>query len=117
MSTVQSGIDMLPFIISLVVASVLAGSWITRTGYYAPCMIVGPIFISIEASLITTLVPNSSSSMWISYQIIFGLGIGLGMQQPAMAAQTMLTQPDVPVGASLMNFVQQLGCAIFMSVG
>jgi hypothetical protein len=36
---------------------------------------------------------------------------------PGLAAQTVLKNADVPIGASLMFFAQWLGGAIFVSVG
>jgi hypothetical protein len=42
--------------------------------------------------------------------------MGLGMQQPSMAAQTALERKDVSVGVSLMFFGQSLGGAVFISV-
>lgn len=38
-------------------------------------------------------------------------------QAPNMAAQTVLSRQDVPIGASLMFFGQQLFGAVFVSVG
>ena len=39
------------------------------------------------------------------------------MQQPSLAAQTVLDRDDVPVGISLMFFANSLGGAVFVSVG
>ena len=54
---------------------------------------------------------------WIGYQALIGLGIGMGMLQPSMAAQTTLLKKDVPIGVALVTFNQALGGAIFLSVG
>ena len=42
--------------------------------------------------------------MWIGYQACFGLGSGLGMNQPLMIAQTVLALDDVSVGTTRVNF-------------
>lgn len=39
------------------------------------------------------------------------------MQQPLIAVQTVLDIRDVPVGTSLIIFVQTLGGALFVSIG
>ncbi|KAK4982482.1 hypothetical protein LTR50_007722 [Elasticomyces elasticus] len=49
--------------------------------------------------------------------VLLGFGIGFGMQQGAMAVQTVLSKEDVPTGVSLMFFWQQLGRSTFVSVG
>ncbi|TPR05376.1 hypothetical protein CAN33_0034425 [Aspergillus niger] len=54
---------------------------------------------------------------WIGFQILYGYGLGSSTQINNMAAQTVLSQKDVAIGASLMFFGQQLFGAIFTSVG
>lgn len=34
--------------------------------------------------------------MWIGYQAIYGFGVGAGMQQAVIAAQTVCTLDDIP---------------------
>jgi MFS family permease len=114
---VESGIRSLAMVISLVVASMSSGFLITAIGYYTPFMIAGSVLMSIGAGLLITLTPDISEGKWIGYQILFGFGLGMGMQQANLAAQTVLSRADVPVGASLMVFAQTLGGAVFLSVG
>ena len=114
---VESGIRNLALVLALVTMSISCGLIITAMGYYAPFMIVASILMSVGAGMLTTLTPNSGPNMWIGYQIIFGLGLGMGIQQPNLAAQTVLSRKDVSIGASLMVFSQSLGGAVFISVG
>jgi hypothetical protein len=113
---VQSGIDNLPFVLSLVVAAITSGYIITKIGYYTPFMLMCSVFMSIGAGLITTLQIDTSSAKWIGYQIIFGSGLGMGMQQSSLAAQAVLTREDISTGVSLMFFGQSLGGAIFVCI-
>jgi len=46
-----------------------------------------------------------------------GIGIGLGLQQPLIAVQTILDISEVPIGTSIIIFVQTLGGALFVSIG
>lgn len=41
--------------------------------------------------------------MWIGYQAIIGIGIGLGMQQPLIAVQAVLDISQVPIGTSIVS--------------
>ncbi|OCK89520.1 putative efflux pump antibiotic resistance protein [Cenococcum geophilum 1.58] len=113
----KSGIDVIPFILALVTGSILAGGMVQRLGYYTPFMIASSVLMSIGAGLISTWQPNTGHAKWIGYQVIFGLGLGIGMQQPSMAAQVVLPNTDVPTGVSLMFFAQNVGGAVFVSVG
>ncbi|KAI1176176.1 MFS general substrate transporter [Nemania sp. FL0916] len=116
-SAVNSGIRNLPMLLSVVVASLLAGGLITAFGYYTPFMILGVILAAVGGGLLTTWKPDTDTATWIGYQIIFGLGVGFGLQQPLIAVQTVLDIKDVPVGTSVIAFMQTLGGALFVSVG
>lgn len=116
-TAVHSGIDTIPLVLGLVVGSIISGAVITNTGYYTPFMFVSTIFMSVGAGLISTFKVHTSSSAWIGYQVLYGLGLGCGMQQPSLAAQAVLAQEDVSIGISLMFFAQNFGGAVFSSVG
>ncbi|CAG8918355.1 unnamed protein product [Penicillium salamii] len=112
----KSGIMNLPTIIAVVVVSILCGGLVTACGYYTPFMIGASIIMTIGAGLLTTLEVDSNHAKWIGYQALFGIGIGMGMQQPMIVTQTALKPADVPVGTAMVIFAQTLGGAIFISV-
>ncbi|KAL8783256.1 MAG: hypothetical protein Q9213_004768 [Squamulea squamosa] len=116
-SAVKSGIMSLPLVLGLVIMGISTGILTKKIGYYTPWMIMSSIITPIGAGLITTFTPHTSHSAWIGYQALFGIGFGLGMQQPSVAAQTVLPRNDVSIGAALMMFSQTFGGAIFISVG
>ncbi|EGD94048.1 major facilitator superfamily transporter [Trichophyton tonsurans CBS 112818] len=115
-TAVQSGIDTIPMVLSLVVGSILSGSIITATGHYVPWMYVSTVLMSIGAGLTTTFKADTNHSAWIGYQVLFGFGIGTGMQQASLAAQTVLNMKDLSTGVSLMFFAQSLGGALFVAI-
>ncbi|KAJ5707737.1 hypothetical protein N7488_007538 [Penicillium malachiteum] len=114
---VKSGIYTLPFVLSLVVASISGGLLTQKIGYYVPVMYLGPSLISIGIGLMTTFNLSTGSPHWIGYQFISGFGFGLGMQINGLVVQRILPPPDIPIGVALMFFLQQLGGSIFITVG
>ena len=112
----SSGLATLPTILSLVVGTIIAGGLVQRLGYPAPFMYISAILASIGGGLISTWKIGVPRSMWIGSQVLFGLGIGMGMQQPSMTAQIVLEKLDVPTGVALMFFGQNLGGAVFVAV-
>jgi len=54
--------------------------------------------------------------MWIGYEALFGLGIGAGLMQTVLIAQTVLDIDDTPTGTAALIFFQTLGGAIMISV-
>ncbi|KAJ5358444.1 uncharacterized protein N7496_010857 [Penicillium cataractarum] len=115
-TAVKSGIDTIPMVLALVVGAIFSGGIITATGYYVPWMFVATILMSTGAGLMTTFKLDTNHAAWIGYQVLFGLGIGTGLQQPSLAAQTILPMEEVAIGVSLMFFAQSLGGAVFIAV-
>ncbi|KAI1853207.1 hypothetical protein JX266_001913 [Neoarthrinium moseri] len=116
-SAVKSGIYTIPIVLSMVVASIMSGGVTQKIGYYVPAMIISPSLLAVGEGLMSTFSPGESSSRWIGYQFLAGFGLGIGMQSSGLAVQAVLGRPDVPTGVSIIFFMQQLGGAIFTSVG
>ncbi|KAI5926644.1 major facilitator superfamily domain-containing protein [Camillea tinctor] len=116
-TAIQSGIYTLPFVLSLVVASILSGAFTQKVGYYVPAMIISPSLLAVGQGLMSTFRVHEVSSHWIGFQVVAGFGLGAGMQASNLAAQAVLPLPDVPTGIAIMFFAQQLGGGIFTSVG
>lgn len=103
--------------LSLVVSSVISGVITQKMGYYVPSMLVSPAIMTIGEGLLSTLHQYSPSSHWAAYQFLAGFGLGFGMQTAGLAVQTVLPKEDVSTGVAINFFVQQLGGAVFTSVG
>ncbi|KAJ6444363.1 efflux pump antibiotic resistance protein [Purpureocillium lavendulum] len=114
---VKSGIYTIPLVLSLVVAGILSAAFTQRIGYYVPSMIICSCVTAIGQGLMTTFTPSTGSSHWIAYQFLTGFGVGLGMQTVGLAVQATLPKEDIPSGLAVTFFAQQLGGAIFVSVG
>jgi MFS family permease len=78
----QSGIDIIPYMISMVVGSGLSGYLNKVTGVYKPYMIAGPILYAIAGGLFFTIDQNTPNARIIGFQIILGFGAGIAFQQP-----------------------------------
>ncbi len=117
MDPLKSGIYTLPIMLSLVVSSLFSGIFTQKVGYYVPSAILAPTIMAVGEGLLSTFTPETGSQQWIGYQFLAGFGLGFGMQIGNLAAQTVLAPADIPTGTAIMFFVQQLGGAVFTSVG
>ncbi|KAG0648700.1 MFS acetylaranotin efflux transporter ataA, partial [Hyphodiscus hymeniophilus] len=115
-SATHAGIQLLPLLISTVLSSIVTGGLITAVGYYAPVMLFCMVLFCIGSGLITTFSINTPLSQWFGYQVITGLGIGVGFQGGVVIVQTVLPLKDVPVATACVSFFQTLGGALFISV-
>ncbi|KAF5859871.1 hypothetical protein ETB97_002362 [Aspergillus alliaceus] len=116
-SAVNSGIQLLPTMLSLVVGSLASGLTTPKIGYYTPFAISGSCIMSIGAGLLTMLQVHTVEAKCIGYQILYGFGMGLCFQQPNLAAQAVLPALDVPIGLAIVFFSQLLGAAVLVPVG
>jgi hypothetical protein len=116
-SAMQSGINTIPLVLSVVVGSIMSGGLTQRIGYYTPFMIVGSTLMAVGTGLLTTWNMHTGSSMWIGYQVILGFGVGCTMQHPNLAVQIVLLKQDIPTGTAVLSLCQTLGGAVFTAVG
>jgi MFS family permease len=115
-SAVRSGIDLLPFMISDIVGVVSAGFLVNRFGWYNPFMFAPLILGTVGAGLMYTWDVDTPTSRLIGYQILFGLGVGLGQQQAIVAVQAGSKNVDIASGIALLCFAENFGGALFVSV-
>lgn len=91
----QSGVRNLPLILGTTIATILSGGLITAFGHFVPYMIAGSIMSTIGSGLLYTLSTTSSSSKWIGYQALVGLGVGLALQIPVISGQAVVAPTDL----------------------
>ena len=60
--------------------SLTDGPIVGKLGYYLPFSVLGALLAAIANGLFSTLSPGTSTGKWVGYQIIGGVGRGLGMQ-------------------------------------
>ncbi|KAL9114715.1 MAG: hypothetical protein Q9227_001393 [Pyrenula ochraceoflavens] len=111
----RSGVMLLPFLLGVIVMSIIAGVAVTNFGYFVPAMLSASIVMSVGAGLLTTFETSTDHPKWIGYQTLLGLGVGLGIQQPIVCAQTVLKTEDVPIGTCVIMLMQSLGGALSLA--
>lgn len=71
--------------------------------------------MTIGCGLTTTLSQTSPPRLWIPYQALTGVGIGLCFQAPVMAAQALAAHADVSATTAMLLFFQTMGGAFMVS--
>ncbi|KAF4629471.1 hypothetical protein G7Y89_g8680 [Cudoniella acicularis] len=111
-----SGIRTIPYLASIIVASIIVGAGITTIGTYKPFMICGAAVFTVGAGLFYLLKVDSSAGKWIGFQLLSGFGAGAGVQIPFIAVQVVLNAKDMPTGNAIAIFFNSLGGAISISI-
>ena len=108
-SPTQSGLELLPLMVGLLLASIISGRRITTTGRYKRFPIAGTALTAVGLSLLSTL--GSDTPYWrtSSFMLTLGVGIGLVMQVIVLAIQNSVDPKDMGVATSSATFFRSLG--------
>ena len=104
----QSGLQLLPLMLSLVVFSFVTGGLVTVLGYYTPFIIIGSAMFVIGAGLVTTYKVDTPAWTAYGYTIVVGAGCGLAFQNAFMAVQAVLPPSTLAIGNAIIMFAQTL---------
>ncbi|KAI4270967.1 MAG: hypothetical protein L6R38_006970 [Xanthoria sp. 2 TBL-2021] len=107
-SAPQSGILFRALASPKVLAIVLMGVIVTRTGYYAPFMFLGAAVAIVGTSLLSRIGLETSTVKWAAYSVITGTGIGIGIQLPYTALQAVLSPRAIAIPIRNTIFVNSL---------
>ncbi|KAK9233821.1 major facilitator superfamily domain-containing protein [Lipomyces kononenkoae] len=111
----RAGIMSLPMIMGLTISTLLSGALTTAIGYYYPFFYGTTLLAPVAAGLLTSLDIDSSLAKLLCYQALLGFAIGLGLQGPQLAAQTVLSEQESTIGLAIVSFASQLGPVLFIS--
>ena len=94
-SPLMSGVYNLPLILSVTVAMIASGIFITGTGLAVSVKVFGAVIAIIGAGPLFTLDIGTSTGKWIGYQILGGVGWGIAFQVPIMVGQGNADLKDI----------------------
>ena len=108
-SPTQSGLELLPLMVGLLVASIVSGRRITTTGRYKRFPIAGTAITAVGLAALSTL--GSDTPYWRTslFMLTLGVGIGLVMQVIVLAMQNSVDPKDMGVATSSATFFRSLG--------
>jgi MFS family permease len=115
-TTLESGLMYIPLALSMAISALASGPLTSAIGYNNPALISGCVLMVIGTGLIATFTPDTSPGRWISYQIIYGIGVGLSFQPPFMVIQTVLHDSKIPTALVTLSFAQVSGGVIIQSI-
>ncbi|HWU47626.1 MAG TPA: MDR family MFS transporter [Humibacter sp.] len=105
----ESGFQMLPMILGLMIASIASGQLIARTGRYRMFPILGTALLSGGFLYLTFLKYDSSYWFVAGAMLLIGLGLGQLMQTLTIASQNSVGLRDMGVATSSSTFFRQIG--------
>ncbi|WP_432081888.1 MFS transporter [Streptomyces sp. WAC 04229] len=111
-SATESGLLMLPMMGGIVVASIVSGQLISRTGHYRSHPILGSALSVVGMWLLSRLdadTPRLHYSVWMA---VLGAGIGMVMPVLVLAVQNSVRPADLGTATSANNYFRQIGGSV-----
>lgn len=108
-SPTQSGLELLPLVVGLLLASIISGRRITTTGRYKRFPIIGTAVTAVGLALLSTLAGDTPYWRTALFMLVLGVGIVLVMQVIVLAMQHSVDPRDMGVATSSATFFRSLG--------
>ncbi|MFG3107036.1 MFS transporter [Streptomyces tendae] len=115
-SATESGLLMLPMMGGVVVASVLSGQLISRTGHYRSHPILGSALSVLGMWLLSRLDTDTSRLHYSIWMAVLGAGIGMVMPVLVLAVQNSVRPTDLGTATSANNYFRQIGGSVGAAV-
>ncbi|GAA1756822.1 MFS transporter [Luedemannella helvata] len=119
-SATEAGLQLVPLVIGIMVASVASGQLTARTGRYKIFPVTGTALMIVSMLLMATIGVDTPYPVTAGYMVLFGLGLGGCLQTLILAAQNAVAPADIGVATASATFFRQvggtLGTALFVSL-
>jgi EmrB/QacA subfamily drug resistance transporter len=112
MSPTGSGLMTLPMVFGLLVASIVIGRLVSRTGRWKIYPVGGMLLVALGLFLLSRLHVDSSLLVVGVDNAVIGVGLGASMQILILAAQNAVPRGDLAVATSGVGFFRSLGGAV-----
>jgi len=119
-SPTMSGVQLLPLVLGMMIASIVSGQLISRTGHLRIFPIIGVGLMAVAMLLLSRIGADTPWWQLITFMAIFGLGLGNTMQPLTLAVQSSVAPREIGMATSSATFFRQmggtLGVAVFLSL-
>ncbi|MEU4349552.1 MDR family MFS transporter [Streptomyces sp. NPDC023838] len=115
-SATNSGLLLLPMLLSMTIVSLFAGRVTTSTGRYKAFPIVGSILMVAGLYLLSTMDTGTTRLTSGLYMAVLGAGMGCLLQITMLVAQNSVEMKDMGVGSSTSTLARTLGSSFGVAI-
>ncbi|WP_082569269.1 MDR family MFS transporter [Microbacterium sp. Root180] len=112
----EAGLMTIPMIGGLLIASIVIGGLVTRTGHWKPFLIVGGVLLIAGSYLLSTIHYDTNFVLVSIYMFLLGAGVGMTMQNLVLIVQNTANPNEIGAASSGVTFFRSLGGTIGVSV-
>ncbi|MDQ1531147.1 MAG: hypothetical protein QOE37_1252, partial [Microbacteriaceae bacterium] len=113
----RAGLEMIPLVGGIMVASIISGQLTSRTGRYKVFPVIG-LGLMTAGMLLFHFLLHADTPYWQTavLMVVFGLGLGNCMQTLVLAVQNAVPASDMGVATASATFFRQMGGTVGVSV-
>lgn len=115
-SATDAGLLMIPMMAGLLVASVVSGALVSRTGRYKRYPVAGTVTVTVALVLLSGMTQDTPVWVLCSYLALMGLGLGMCMQILVLVVQNSFPNSLVGTATASNNFFRQIGASLGSAV-
>lgn len=115
-SPAQAGMLMIPMMGTLLVASIIVGRRVSKSGRYKKTMVIGSLITALGLGLLSTVSADSPVILECLYLGVLGLGLGCTMQLLTLVAQNSFALRHVGTATAGQNYFRQVGATLGSAV-
>ena len=115
-SATTSGLEMLPLIVGLLIATTGTGFMSSKWGRYRPFIWVGLALGTVGMGLMLLLTEESSRGKIIGFLLLTGFGLGCSTQMTMLAIQSSVEPKDIAVAMANSAFSRTIGSVLGVAI-
>ena len=107
-----SGLILMPLNLGQIILGIVTGMLITRTGRYKEFMVAGVVVLGVGQWLLTRLTWESAVAEVVVAMVVFGVGLGMVLQQYTLVVQNAVGRRDLGVATAATQFFRSVGSTV-----
>ena len=111
-SSTHAGLLMVPMMTTMLVASIITGRTVTRTGRYKVLPIAGSLLISLSLALLSQVALSTPTWLICACIGILGAGLGMSIQILILIVQNTFPYSLVGTATAANNYFRQIGASL-----
>ncbi len=115
-SATNSGLLLMPMMISAMVVSLGVGALISKTGHYKSLPVIGSALVTVGLGLFATVDIGTTRAVTSTYMVVLGAGMGAMMQTSTLIAQNSIELRDMGAGTGASTFLRNMGSSLGVSL-
>lgn len=112
----NSGLLMIPMLLSLTLTSIITGQIISQYGKYRKLVMAEFIITGIGVVLLATMNENTPYYLLLAYSTVLGIGSGMAYTIFNVTVQNAFTLRDIGIVTASIRFFRNIGTIVFVPV-